>query len=67
MGIDDCNGDPDCWKEIVSCPDEKLDNRFCENEDRPEIIFFRPEPWWDDICEFIPDPPEDAELICGYT
>ncbi|KAK5799795.1 hypothetical protein F5H01DRAFT_356923 [Linnemannia elongata] len=45
----------------------KLDRRFSENEDRPEMIFFRDQPWWEDICEFIPEPPADAELICGYT
>ena len=68
-GIDECNGDPNCWKELVGYPDEKLlDRRFCENEDRPELIFFRelfdPDAFW---CEYIPPPPLDAELICGYT
>ncbi|KAH7043373.1 hypothetical protein BKA57DRAFT_469680 [Linnemannia elongata] len=40
-GIDECNGDPNCWKELFFYLDEKLDRRFCENEDRPEMIFFR--------------------------
>jgi hypothetical protein len=64
-GINDCNGDPVCWKATLRFPDEKLDKQFCENQDRPEIIFFKGAPWWEDVCEFIPDPPPDAELICG--
>ncbi|OAQ25509.1 hypothetical protein K457DRAFT_141151, partial [Linnemannia elongata AG-77] len=66
-GIDECNGDPNCWKELFFYLDEKLDRRFCENEDKPEMIFFRDPPYEDEFCDFIPEPPADAELICGYT
>jgi len=67
-GIDECNGDPKCWNELVSYGGEEMRRWFCENQSRPEIIFFRelfdPDEY---SCEFIPDPPHDAELICGYT
>jgi hypothetical protein len=65
-GIDECNGDPNCWTELVSYGGEEMRRRFSENDDRPEIIFFRPI-LEDDFCEDIPDIPPDAELICGYT
>ena len=66
-GIDECNGDPGCLNELVSYGVDEMSRRFCENQLRPEIIFFRDQPWYEDICEVIPDPPHDAELICGYT
>ncbi|OAQ32490.1 hypothetical protein K457DRAFT_135394 [Linnemannia elongata AG-77] len=66
-GIDDCNGDPECWKELLTTGDEEMELHFCEDQNRPEPIFFKDGPWWDDICEIIPDPPHDAEFICGYT
>ncbi|KAK5799787.1 hypothetical protein F5H01DRAFT_356907 [Linnemannia elongata] len=67
-GIDECNGDPKCWTEQVGHSDENVVRWFCENKSRPEINFFRelcdPDAFW---CEYIPPPPPDADLICGYT
>src|SRR5690348_11643570 len=62
-GKNDCNGDPQCLKDLVSYGGYWLDQLFCESQRSPEIIFFR-SIIEDDFCEYFPPPPEDSEPLC---